>query len=260
MHDIVGGPLALRQDVLVLTLHVTWDSQQMRGLRQLKAALEGKVCGLDLALDQARKRVLSIDSLTAPHYLATAWVLDRIRPGERVFDFGSRYSILPSQLVLRGCNVTAFDRDKEVVDYQLAAADRHGLLLKRDSLEVLQGDHIPPGMDGQFDTVTSLWAAQHNLADGAIERLAVRLGSLLKPGGKLLLVGSFTPGESREQHDRADPQVIMNWIDHKRRVIEPSSCRIEQTLFFAYGNGTAGRFCDAHDSEANAVCYHLVKE
>ncbi|HJZ54820.1 MAG TPA: hypothetical protein VKE74_07665, partial [Gemmataceae bacterium] len=114
---------------LVVTLHVTWDVHAGQRLQEFGEKLRPLLVGREEVgrwLDRSR---LDRTALTAPHYLAYSWVLSRVRVGETVMDFGSRYSVLPAHLALRGCRVTPVDRDPAVREHQDRLGRQFGVRL-----------------------------------------------------------------------------------------------------------------------------------
>jgi len=240
---------------LTVTLHATWDVDNLAALRPLKEHLAGKLIGYDELETWMHRTELDRKKLTAPHYLAYRWILEGLPLGQRVLDFGSRYSVLPSQMALRGNHVTASDRDASVITHQGKIAKEQGARLRAIAI----WDAMTPKFVEDFDVITACWAIQHNTEEGAIETVVRNLVRALKPGSQLRIVSSFTTGESFLQTDRKDPQWVLNQDDHVKRIIEPSACRVVDTTYFRYVHGTdEGNFCEVTENP-NAICYRLLK-
>lgn len=201
------------------------------------------------------KSLLTRERLTAAHHLAYSWVLDRLGDDKKsVLDFGSRYSLLPTLLALKGHDVTATDRDPGVTAWQADHARAWGVKFPAHCWH--------PGSEDQltlpkFDAVTACWAIQHNEPETQ-GWLAHYLGRLLKPGGSLLIVGAFKFGESVYEEHRADPLWRLSGDGHAQHVIEPSGLQLKIFSHFYYVHATQeGEFCSP--KMANSVAYELVK-
>lgn len=194
--------------------------------------------------------------LTAPHYLAYSYVLSRMRQtdAESCLDFGSRYSLLPSFLARAGFSVTAYDRDDGVLEWQRKIGRQYNLNGKLKAVTVL------PAIEKSIDAITAVWAVQHNDIF-AIPKIVRTLFDLLKPGGSLLYVGSFTPEKTFHQTDRKDPQWVMDQAAYQENVIDvllhAGGMLIDQQCFRYQHNSESGEFCDT--GKANATCLHVVR-
>lgn len=239
---------------LVVTLHATWD-QPNSILGDLHDYLKPHLVPVDAVPAHMKKMQLSAKALTGAHYMAYSMVVPHVTLADEILDFGARYSVLPCQMLLRGGIVTAVDRDARLPEYQEKLAANYGI---RPPTTV-QWDGLTPRADlGGKHMITACWALQHNLEEGQIETISRNLAALLRPNGKLIVVGSFSPTESFTQMDRADPQIVLNRADHLSRIIVPSCCHLEELRPFRYEHGVAeARECT--ESEANAVCYVLRK-
>lgn len=211
-----------------------------------------------------REEIVSRERLTAPHYLAHSRILDNLPPGRhRALDFGCRYSMLPALLVDTGfVRVEAIDRDPLVQDYQRRVAKN---LRVSFNWRVSWGNQpkMPlPYQDKFFDLVTAVWAVQHNFPLEEQISLMKHLSSCVAVGGSLLVVSSFTPGETFEDQDREDPQIILSLVDHARLRDQfyegPIKMSLKELDHFQYIHGTTdGKFCKPE--EANAICYKLER-
>lgn len=240
---------------LVVTLHATWDQHNFDALRALHDYMKPHTVSVDVIPEYLKKIQLSPKSLTGPHYKAYSLVLPHVTLADEILDFGSRYSVLPCQMLLRGGRVTAVDRDPRLSEYQHKLASSYGL---RDP-ETVQWDGLTARDDlGGKHLVTACWAIQHNLEPGQIETISRNLGALLRVNGKLVVVSSFSPGESVVQMDRADPQIVLNREDHISRIVTQSGCRLEELRTFRYEHGKA-EVSECCEAEANAVYYVLRK-
>lgn len=238
---------------LVVTLHATWGWQRLDLLRKIMQIIKPHLVPLDFVPRWHDKSRLSLARLTAPHYLAYNWICNRLSKfglGKNVLDFGARYSELPSQLALRGHRVTVYDRDPLYVTYQHRLSKNFGATVKAENWT-----------EDKYDAIVCCWALQHNLpAADTIPAIVKNLASKLNKGGSLLVVGSFTTNGSYEQHDRQDPQAVLNMADHRRLIIGPSELSpvYPYPEFFYYEpNSTLGSYC--LEPQANAVCYELKK-
>lgn len=236
---------------LVMTLHVGWDANNMSELAKLKDAISPYLIGWEELELWLTRTTLNRGQLTAPHFLAYSWILENLPPFANVLDFGSRYSVLPCQMALRGCAVVVADRDDTMIEKQGRLEKEYGVQLAGKYLSTY-------GIrDNTFDAVTACWAIQHNLESDQ-SKIAAELARIVKPGGKILVVSSFTSGDSFDQFNRADPQRVLNVEDHCRVVIRPSNCKLAKLNTFRYEHGTErGDWCNMDD--ANAVCYELQK-
>lgn len=201
------------------------------------------------------------ERLTAPHYLALSWVLDNLPDSRgRFLDFGCRSSILPGLVAKRGWMVTALDRDSGVIDLQSTAARSLGIPMTWRPVWWSQAPNIPlPFRESlPFDCIAAVWALQHNFPQAAIASLAKSLAAVVAPGGCLLIVGSFHPSITREDHARKDPQIILSGAAWTTEVIEPTGLQLTEAWFFRYEHGTPdGDWCDR--DLANAICVKLER-
>jgi len=239
---------------LTVTLHATWDAENLPALRELLTALEPDLVPADTLYNWQRAAELNRHQLTGPHFYAYSWICEHVQLADKILDFGSRYSELPSQMALRGGLVTAVDRDTASLQRQHQIAKKYGV----SSLSVVtwDGTTAPPAAD--YHRVTSCWALQHNLAEGAIEGIVKNMAAALRPNGTLLLVGSFSPDLSVCDRTREDPQWILNWEDYERRVIAPSGLQLETCEFFKYRHRSPDA-AECEQAAANAVCLELRK-
>jgi 2-polyprenyl-3-methyl-5-hydroxy-6-metoxy-1,4-benzoquinol methylase len=100
-------------------------------------------------------------------------------PGSQVLDFGCGVGMLLPLLKWRGFQVSGVDLDIRHTSSFLDAFGIHDVtIVPAESLTMLPGAH--------FDAVTALDVLEHvpNL-----EEMVVRLGELLRPGGKLIVCG-----------------------------------------------------------------------
>jgi 2-polyprenyl-3-methyl-5-hydroxy-6-metoxy-1,4-benzoquinol methylase len=106
--------------------------------------------------------------------------LERKAPeGARILDFGCGVGMLLPLLAWRGFQVTGVDLDIRHTQSFLDAFHISGVtVLPASNLNELTG--------GQFDVITALDVLEH-VPD--LDGTVVRLGSLLKPGGKLIVCG-----------------------------------------------------------------------
>lgn len=250
---------------IVVTLHATWGWQRLDLLERITRLIRDHLEPIDFTRDWLSRSSLSLARLTAPHFLAYSWIRSRIarKPLKRaILDFGSRESELPSKLALWGSYVSTFDRDETSASEQkkISANLRARNVTPLPSLDGVQGLGAERGK-GSYDVITACWALQHNLpAETEIPKLVKQLASLLKPGGSLLIVSSYTPDRTFEQHNRKDPQTVLNLADHQRLIVRPSGLEFgyQSPEFFRYQHGTtSGAMCDS--SVANAICYELTK-
>jgi hypothetical protein len=240
---------------LVVTLHCTWGHARLDRLAAITELLLPHLMPIDLVQPWLERSRLNLKRLTAAHYFAQRWVLERIKIGDRVLDFGARDGEMPSQMALRGCTVSTVDRDSTSPGKQHAVAGRLGVELTAYCSSSL--DSIG---EGYYDVVTATWAIQHNLpGETEIPAIAAALARRIRPGGRLLIVSSHSSRESFDQIARPDPQRVLSWVDHQRLIVQPSGCQLAgDPYFFQYEHATAiGGKCRQED--ANAVAYELRK-
>lgn len=206
------------------------------------------------------------ERLTAAHYLATSWVLDNLPEQRgRLLDFGSRSSILPGLASNRGWLVTALDRGPRIIDLQATAAVSLGIKMTWHPVWWSQSETsvLPLSVSLPFDCIAAVWALQHNFPIAAQTQLAKSLAALVAPGGRLLIVGSFHPSITREDHARQDPQIILSGAAWTTEILEPMGLLtgpmlLTETKFFNYKHGTThGDWCDRE--LANAICVRLER-
>ena len=208
------------------------------------------------------QRFVTRERLTAAHFLANSFILDNLPDVRgRLLDFGSRSSILPGLATNRGWMVTALDRDRNIIDLQVAAARQLGISMTWRTAwwDQQPGIPLPFRETLPFDCVTAVWALQHNFPIAAQTALAKSLASLVAPGGRLLIVGSFHPSITREDKERQDPQIILSGAAWTTEIIEPTGLQTVKTEWFRYEHGTeVGDWCPCRD-EANAICVRLKR-
>jgi 2-polyprenyl-3-methyl-5-hydroxy-6-metoxy-1,4-benzoquinol methylase len=106
--------------------------------------------------------------------------LERKAPsGAWVLDFGCGIGILLPLLAWRGFKVTGVDLDIRHTESFLAA---FGI----SDMTILPASKLNELPSGQFDVITALDVLEH-VPD--LDETIVRLGNLLKPGGKLIVCG-----------------------------------------------------------------------
>jgi 2-polyprenyl-3-methyl-5-hydroxy-6-metoxy-1,4-benzoquinol methylase len=106
--------------------------------------------------------------------------LERKAPaGARVLDFGCGVGMLLPLLAWRGFQVTGVDLDIRHTESFLAAFGISGVTI----LSASKLNELP---SGQFDIITALDVLEHV---PELDQTIVRLGNLLKPGGKLVVCG-----------------------------------------------------------------------
>lgn len=239
---------------LVCTLHVPWDASDNEleefGVMVNRYNRHGRIWTLERAKQWYNRSRLDRRQLTAPHFLAYQWILDRLIPFETVFDFGSRYSELPALMELRGHPTIAYDRDPRLDRYQEKFRRKYDCEIRTTNTE----------SDSFLETrnITACWAIQHNQKE-EIPLIVARLASKLRSGGRLLIVGSYTTGESFWQDERADPQWVLNDKDYHELIVKPSKCKIADFSYFKYIHAEfSGEHCKSDD--ANAMCLCLVKD
>jgi SAM-dependent methyltransferase len=236
---------------LVVTLHCTWDWQNLAAIAPLGEYLRGKCVEVGAVEDWLVRSTPHLNGLTSPHYLAYSWVLKQLPSFRKVLDFGSRYSVLPSLLTLHGHRVMAFDRD--------IAVGRHQFQISRDYKVALEGVVIGGELSKSLmdtDAVTSCWAIQHNPVEEQ-ERIVRTISENLPSDGRLLLVQNYTP-ETHHWTNRPDPMWVLGEADIRRVLVEPSGMELVNKTYFRYTHAsTEGDYCD--QSMANAVCLHLRK-
>lgn len=246
---------------VVVTLHCTWDYEYLNAVRTVGEIIKPYLVPADEVISWSERIALDRKALTAPHFLAYSWILERLSKlplGQSVLDFGARYSVLPSHMALRGHRVTAIDRDPKVVDDQQSISRRYGVEL--DSTHV--SDILEWSPDQKFDVITVVWALQHNSIE-YMHKAAEKLGGLLVKGGKILVVSSYTPdSNSFYQENRPDPQWVLNESDHRLMMgmfgLYGMNYVPKAVDYFYYEHGTdVGKSCEK--SKANAICYELEK-
>lgn len=236
---------------LVVTLHCTWDWQNLAELHSLGMELRLECVEVDAVNDWLKRATPNLTALTAPHYLAYSWILKQLPSFRRVLDFGSRYSSLPSLMTLHGHKVTAFDRDIGVLRHQVQISREHKVALNG----VVAGSDIGRYLH-DVDTVTSCWAIQHNPPEEQ-ERIVKVISDNLPQDGRLLVVQRYAP-ETYHWKDRADPMWVLGDQDLRRVFIESPKLELVTWEYFHYEHAsTKGDYCDK--SQANAVCLHLRK-
>jgi glycosyltransferase involved in cell wall biosynthesis/phospholipid N-methyltransferase len=159
---------------------------------------EGKKIGLSDAFDALwvilRSRFTSrIYREAVPHVLETlsvaprfnGWMADTISPfiGARVLEIGAGMGNLTRKLCRRRKLYVATDMNPEYVE-QLRMAFRHRPLVRVARFDTERPEDFP-AYEGAFDTVICLHVLEH-LADDA--SALVRIGTLLQPGGRLILL------------------------------------------------------------------------
>lgn len=226
-------------------------------------------------MPKTTKDILTREHLKAAHFLAYSWVLERLADrllknhslviGEdgtlkpEALDFGCRHSWLPALMVLAGWRVIGFDRDETSHDAQRSHADEIGEF--KNKITTLSSDKVEAlldiGVRREFDAVTAVFAIQHNEVEA--QKAIVRwLAEILRPGGSLLVVSSYTAGETFHQTNRDDPQWVLS-MDGHQDLIDASRLELEFPIrFMRYDHGTInGNFCGERD--ACAICYELRK-
>lgn len=183
--------------------------------------------------------MLDRNELTAAHYLAYSYVLkalkERLAFSGEVLDFGAGRGVLADLLRSKGYSVTAWDRG--TTDWTKSVLP------------------LPFG-DNNFGAVVATWAIQHNRPVERQTRIACELARIVWPGGLLVVVSSLATIETFEQHNRADPQIVLSWLDHLGRIIVPTGMQLLDQRFFFYEHGTSeGDWCGR--PKANACCYTL---
>jgi len=200
-----------------------------------------------------KTRWLDRATLTSPHFLAYSYVLEMLTAigvGSKstVLDFGSRYSKLPSIIAGRiGCRVMCLDRDPEVTNHQNRLSEEYGV---SGLVSVVAG--LGKDNNGGFDAITACWAVQHN-ALGDIPVIVAGLAESLRPGGLLVLVGSWTAGEAYLQADRPDPQWVLGPAGY-RDLVARSGCVLLNQCWFRYQHRSLeGDWCSFSDANATAL-------
>lgn len=142
----------------------------------------------------------------------------------------------------------------------------HHRVVEHDRRTYDQYDHgLPlPFEDGHFDVMISHWSLSVNITkpphnDSAMAQveIAKELARCTQPGGRLIVVTSFSPKETREQWDRTDPQAILCERDHARVRDAFGSTLIVRYFFYEHGGDNRGEWCEA--SQANATAYVVIK-
>lgn len=184
---------------------------------------------------------LSIQELTAPHYLAYKWLINNIPEDTKsILDFGARYSRLPG-ILSQKYDVTVYDRDPVV---------------KNQKVKHIVGND-GEGLEGEFDCIISCWAIQHN----DLEKQQLILENLLKhlkSFGVLLIVNKFTKDKSFYQTNRADPCWVLNFKDTFFTYLNNGELTARVIEYFWYEHNTVqGNYC--LQDQANAICLNLQK-
>ncbi len=199
--------------------------------------------------------LLTLDRLTAPHFLAYSFCLDMLGPEpKRVLDFGSRYSLLPTILAMAGHDVVATDRDPGVVNWQAGLAREHGVKFPAYDWH--------PGSPEQLtipklDAITACWSIQHNEPETQAALIAY-LGRMLKSGGSLIVVNALGQGQTEHMTNREDPLWRLTIDDMQSLLIDPSGLVLKESDAFRYEHATRrGEWCPMH--EGNAIAYRLEK-
>jgi 2-polyprenyl-3-methyl-5-hydroxy-6-metoxy-1,4-benzoquinol methylase len=97
----------------------------------------------------------------------------------KVLDWGCGKGLEVLWLNLNGYNVVGVDIDKEPIQNGLSLAEELGI--KKDSLQVIQGDNKAPYSDDYFDIVYSNQCFEH-VRD--IDSVASEISRITKPGGE----------------------------------------------------------------------------
>lgn len=110
--------------------------------------------------------------------LCLEWLDSRVRPGQRVLDYGCGSGVLGIAALLLGANeVVGIDNDPQAITASFANAERNGVE-ERFPL------HLPeaaPG--GEYDIVVA------NILAAPLVDLAPRLKANIRPGGEIVLSG-----------------------------------------------------------------------
>lgn len=240
----------------VVTLHATWDVNHLSYLGPLMDYLRPRLISASEVFAWVQQTNYSVKELTGAHYTAMNCVCQHVqRSGLQVMDFGARYGKLPAHLALRGCKVLAVDRDPDLAKYQAEHAKNYGVQIETRNWD---GFAAFPGEE-QFDMISACWAIQHNLEPGQIEQISRNLWDRLKPGGRLVIIGSRSIDDTRTDTTRSDPQVILNDADFNQRVIQAVDWRLDEQVLFRYEHGQTNVQYPASPTVANAAYYSLLK-
>jgi SAM-dependent methyltransferase len=241
----------------VLTLHCTWDAANLPAVGELIDAVRDEIVEPVYAETFARRLegLVTPEVLTGPHSAAVRWTLEQLAPhwpGGKILDFGARYGKLSSLMAYCGFDVHAFDRDPGVMQWQADLARTMGVHYRStwgdtDQLLAQEGPE-------SFDAITATWAIQHQASVDGIAAVSEKLARLLKPGGRLLVVGAFDPKGVRHDAGRQDPLFALDRDAQSRYILGPAGLLLERMEFFRYDHGTPNyQFCP--EAEANAVAF-----
>lgn len=109
------------------------------------------------------------------------WLLRQVPPGSRVLDVGCGTGELARRLSARGHRVDAVDRSAEMIDHARST---------ESGVRWLHGDVLDPDLPldpAGYDAVLALSSLHHLPLRPAL----TRLGGLVRPGGRLAVVGLY---------------------------------------------------------------------
>jgi SAM-dependent methyltransferase len=151
--------------------------------------------------------------------LDTALALARIRPNDRLLDFGTGSGLLLPSLHALGKQVSAVDIDVTPSRQLIDTLNLPTELIAADDFPTWVAQHA-----GQVDVVMALDVFEHFVAE-ELEAVSVQLRSLLAPGGRLIVsgptesvayrIGRMIAGFSNTYHYRSvfdiDAQLRRTW-------------------------------------------------
>ena len=242
---------------VVATLHTVWDDRAFMEVGELVSVMRPYLCSPTCVdrwfedIDRSRSLFAASGAQRLPiDYLATL-----VTPGDTMLDFGARDGEWPYYAALHGATVSVCDRDPIVQAQATRFACRHpgslGCVVVSDQLDWLD--------QGRFDLVTAMWSVQHNLSFESQRSIVERLAWALKPGGRLVLVGSMAEGETYLWKDRTDPMLRLNLYDWTRLLSHLHQCSSPTWQTFRYEHADPRAYIDDPD-RCNAIIIEVKKD
>ena len=184
------------------------------------------------------------------------WVLGKL--GEKrgsLLDIGCRDSGFPSYMQSLGFAVTACERDPAFKKHQ------DGWMAKYGKFNLVMDDLRT--MEGKFDTITSIFALQHN-SDGDSDIVCYeKCAYLLNPGGRIFVAHEYNKHKAWIQEGRDDGALRgYDNLDLMHRLIHPvEGVLIERKMLPSWDvkymrwDGLNAKWCD--EEEAMTACIEI---
>jgi len=132
---------------------------------------------LNQQIDVASRRAAFIDR-------SVEWIASRfnVGPGTKIADFGCGPGLYALQLARKQADVVGIDFSKTSIDYARQAAAQRGL-----SIRYANRDYLEFETDDRFQLVLMIMCDFCALSPGQRKRMLIKFGTLLAPGGAVLL-------------------------------------------------------------------------